>query len=186
MPGGEVGSSCSPARWSPGSRSSCPNVRRRLVFYVAVAAGFVFLSADEILSLHERLMGFNKTYELHIPMIRDHGAWITVYTVAFMVFTLMFLRPILQIAAADPHSSATICGGLAVVVLGGVGAEVLGYLNVLALGTGPQVLIEETLELLGVSVVVLGCARHVLWVIDSAVSPTAPAAGSHRAAQTEG
>lgn len=145
----------------------------RLIFYIAVAAGLVFLSADEILSLHERLTGFNKAQELGIPMIRGHGAWMTVYAVVFVIFVLVFLRPILMIMAADPRSSATICGGLATVVLGGVGVEIAGYVDVLAFGSGPQVFFEETLEQLGASLVVLGCAQHVRRVIDPTNSPTA-------------
>ena len=145
----------------------------RLIFYIAVAAGFVFLSADEILSLHERMTGFNKAYRVGIPMIRGHGAWISVYAVTLVIFVLVFLRPILWIVAADPRTSAAICGGLAVVVLGGVGIEMMGYFDVLAFGSGPQVLFEEALEQVGASMVVLGCAQHVRWVIEPAFSPTA-------------
>lgn len=133
------------------------------LLYWAAAIGFAFLSADEILALHERITWWNKTNDLGLPMFRGtHGAWAIVYLGIFATFTLAFFRPILVFAKDDPKSATTLLSGFAALISGAVGVEVLGYYGLLGgMGSTPQVLVEETLELFGITLMTLGCVRHV-------------------------
>ena len=134
--------------------------------YWTVAIGFAWLSADEILALHERITKYNKTYELGLPMFREtNGAWIGVYAVIFVILVLIFLRPLLNSIKDDPKSARLVAAGFAVLVSGAVVAEVLGYFQLLGGMASPlQVFIEESLELFGVSTILLGCVSHAVWV----------------------
>ncbi|MEM8774726.1 MAG: hypothetical protein AAGF53_06805 [Pseudomonadota bacterium] len=142
--------------------------RDRLVtgvsIYWAFSIGLAFLSADEVLMLHERITSYNKEYGFGLPMFRGtNGAWVSVYVTLFVLLALIFHRSILAAMQADPKSFYTIAGGLAVFVSGAVGAEVMGYYGLLSgKGSPLQLIIEEGLELIGVSVVLLGCVRHAV------------------------
>jgi hypothetical protein len=132
--------------------------------YWVVAIGLAYLSADEILSLHERITSLNKSHEIGLPMFRGtNGAWVGVYAVLFVVLLLAFLRPVVTAARADPKSTALVAGGFTVWVSGAVVVEVMGYYGLLGgMGAPPQVIIEESLELFGVSLLLIGSVYHSL------------------------
>ena len=134
--------------------------------YWTVAAGFAWLSADEILALHEKITKYNKLLEIGLPMFQGaNGAWIGVYAVLFALLVLIFFRPLLTSARADPKSAKLIAAGFVILVSGAVVVEVMGYFQLLGgMGSPLQVFIEESLELFGASVVLLGCVGHALWV----------------------
>jgi hypothetical protein len=135
-----------------------------LLFYWAAAIGLAYLSADEILMLHERITSWNKENELGLPMFRgENGAWIGVYLVLFLFLILLFFRRIIIATKADPKSATLFGGGIVLSILGAVFGEIAGYYDFLSGRDSPlQLAVEEGLELFGVSFLLLGCIRHAL------------------------
>ncbi|MEP3637123.1 MAG: hypothetical protein ABJN14_07685 [Paracoccaceae bacterium] len=133
-----------------------------ITLYLVLAIGLAFLSADEILMLHERITSWNKANGIGLPMFRGtNGAWVFVYLTLFAILFLALYRSIFIAAKADIKSAALVGAGFAVLISGGVIAEVLGYYGFLGgMSSPPQVLVEEGLELVGVSILLLGCIHH--------------------------
>lgn len=135
---------------------------RLRVFYWVSGFSFVLLSADEVLGLHENITEVNRAADLGIPMFNGSGAWIAVYAAIAVLLLLVFLRPILLILRMDRRGSAAILGGFALAIAGGVAVEVMGYYDaVFSRGSPMQVGLEESLELIGISLIVLGCWFHL-------------------------
>jgi hypothetical protein len=129
-------------------------------FLAAVGMGFVFLSADEGSMIHERITLAAKMLGADALLIRGHGAWISIYGTAAVGALLLAGRHLRRLWAHNARP--VLLGGLgaAVYVGGAVGVEVLGYL-VLGHGAAPrlaavQVLVEESLEMVGVSLILYG------------------------------
>ena len=135
-----------------------------LLFYWAVAIGLAYLSADKVLMLHERITAWNKENELGLPMFRgENGAWIGVYLVLFLFLILLFFRRIIIATRADTKSATLFGSGIVLFILGAVVGEIAGYYDFLCGRDSPlQLAIEEGLELVGVSFLLLGCIRHAL------------------------
>lgn len=135
--------------------------------YWTLAIGLTFLSADEELGLHERITSLNNSHGGYLPMFNgNHGAWIGVYAVIFVILLVALTRPILTFIKSDPKSTALIAIGLAVFVTGAVIVEVMGYNGLLGgMGSPLQVGVEEMLEQFGVSLLLLGCVQHTRKVI---------------------
>jgi len=123
-----------------------------LLFFV----GFVFLSVDENISIHERI-----TYRLHdidwLPRFQgNHGVWIAVYLVIAAIFILVNLKPMLDLLKQYPRNVRMFAAGSAVFVTGAVFMEIIGYMIV---GDGTpgltyhlEVTLEEFLEMAGASI----------------------------------
>ena len=128
-------------------------------------AGFVFLSMDEAAWVHEKITtvlegrgGF--------AFSGGHGRWIPVYAVLGLGLLVAFRRALVSLWREHRRETAVMAAGMFVLVLGGVGVEVLGYELVgddgpLSLRR-PQVAAEEFLELVGVSVVLYGAVLFAL------------------------
>ena len=129
-------------------------------FLAAVGMGFVFLSADEGSMIHERITLAAKMLGADALLIRDHGAWISIYGTAAVGALFLSGGHLRRLWGHNARS--VLLGGLgaAVYVGGAVGVEVLGYLF-LGDGAAPrlasgQVLVEESLEMVGVSLILYG------------------------------
>lgn len=153
-------------------------------FLAAVGLGFVFLSADEGSAIHERITLAAKMMGGDALLIRDHGAWIAIYGTAAVGALLLTGGHLRRLWAHNARS--VLLGGLgaAVYVGGAVGVEVFGYLF-LGEGSAPrlaavQVLVEESMEMVGVSLILYGTLLFL-----RSVGGTAPA-GSSESGETEG
>lgn len=149
-----------------------------------LAAGFVFLSADEVLELHESITKANKALDLGIPMFRDqNGAWVTVYAILAVILLLTIQKPLRRMIRSDPISAAMVAGGMVTVIVGAVGIEVGGYFDIgLLRKDWLQIAIEETIELAGVSLVVVGSMRHLASVLQESRQDEAATISSSMAA----
>ncbi|MCP5072622.1 MAG: hypothetical protein GY947_04910 [Rhodobacteraceae bacterium] len=146
--------------------------RAERILYAVITFGFVFLSIDEILGLHENITRYALSANLSVPMFNQGGAWISVYAGIFLLFLVGFGRQILNLIRYDRQSVGTVFFGFALVVLGGVVVEVFGYYNFgVTRGSDVQVGLEETLELIGASIIVLGCWFHCAKRLSSDPSP---------------
>lgn len=154
----------------PGARAAAP---WRL--YLVLGAALVFVSADEVCGLHERV---NKYTTLHLPFVptfaRGHGAWIFVYGALTVALLAWLWRDILGMMRADPAGSVWMTAGFGLIGLGGVVSEAFSY-GMSTEAIPAQILLEESLEMAGISCLVAGSLRHILGLLARPAAMTAPA-----------
>jgi hypothetical protein len=125
-------------------------------FCLIVGVGFIALSADEASGIHERLTYLAGKYTPWVPMVQGHrGAWIFLYGVAGAALMVLHWRNLLVMWRHHRRPSLVIAGGFATVAAGGVLVEVAGYYALLPLPS-VQVALEEFLEMLGGSIILVG------------------------------
>lgn len=140
--------------------------RAQTLLLCLAAAGFVFLSIDEALSLHERLTHVLKQVSW-LPRFRgDHGIWIYVYALLGLLLALPSLKPLLALRARQPGPVGLLLGGFTVLVAGGVGLELISYLFIRGHDL-PNLYIaesclEELLEMVGGTLLLYGALRLLL------------------------
>ncbi|MBY6016758.1 hypothetical protein KUW04_02985 [Halomonas denitrificans] len=128
---------------------------------VILCAGFLFLSFDELFSVHERITSSLKHLS-YLPRFEgEHGVWIAPYLAVGLILFLLLMKPLLNVLRAYRRESQIIALGGTLFVLGGVGLEILSYelireqdypWYVYAL----EVALEEFLEMVGISIVLYG------------------------------
>ena len=124
-----------------------------------IGAGFIFLSMDESAAFHEKVTFVLKHIEW-IPRFKgDHGIWIPIYGSLLMILALVFYRTIKSILIAYPRQSVIMAAGLTILIIGGVGLEIVSYkflryddISYLYLEVGA----EEFLEMAGASLILYG------------------------------
>lgn len=135
-------------------------------FLLLVGCGFVLLSADEAAELHERITLLTKHLDW-VPSFRGtRGVWIFVYGglgVALLGLSLPLLR---AWYGRQKEAVLILVAGFLLLVLGGVALEIIGYQFVRDRGLQTVYVLltmaEETLEMLGGSVLVYGACRLLL------------------------
>lgn len=140
-------------------------------FYLLLALGFVFFSMDEAATIHEAISGLSKEISLATFLPEGHGAWMFVYPVVALVVLVVMRKGLIQFLKSPSGRLAFIVGG-AVWILGGVGAELIGYY---AGESMTEVIFEEFAELLGVTLMagalLLRLQETVAWAAERAGSP---------------
>ena len=135
-------------------------------FLILGGVGFFFLSADEMLSLHERLTRNLANIEW-MPRFRDdHGIWIFIYLPLLVLGGALFWRPLLALWRVRKGAIKLGLLGAALVVAGAVGVEIPSYVFQLRDTTGwvypLQVAVEEFLEMVGGTVILWSALRICL------------------------
>jgi hypothetical protein len=131
-----------------------------------VSAGFIFLSIDEALSMHEQVTSVLK-HLTWVPRFRgDHGIWVFLYGLIGSALMLMCLRPLLAWRVRRPYPVACMVSGFAVLLVGGVLLEVLSYQFIRNRGLPElytaEVCLEELLEMVGGTVLLYGALLLLL------------------------
>lgn len=127
--------------------------------------GFLFLSADEALMLHESITGALVKVDWVPRFSGDHGIWIFFYLGLGAALLLLMLRPLLTLWRRHRHPFALMAAGAGIFLLGAVGLEIIGYEF---LAGGPplfyrfEVAAEEFLEMLGATAILCGVSRYAL------------------------
>lgn len=129
-------------------------------FLAALGAGFCFLSADEVVGIHETITVLLRSSAWAPRFGGDHGIWIPLYVAIGVVFVAATARQWLRLRASDPRGTAWLVAGALVFLAGAAGVEILGYGD----GGGVvrrawytlQVSSEEGLELLGATAMLVG------------------------------
>ncbi len=131
------------------------------MFTLVIGLGFLFLSFDELFSVHERITSTLK-HIAPLPRFKgEHGIWIVPYAlIGLVLFALMF-RNFLSVWRHYKRESLIIIKGAALFVLGGMGLEILSYQLVREQPYpwyvyATEVAMEEFLEMLGVSIILYG------------------------------
>ncbi len=143
-------------------------------FLAVLGLAFVFLSADEALSLHEALTAGLARYGWLPRFEGGHGIWITLYLAAVFAFLLVSLPRLLYLWRHHRRPSMCVAGGFAVFVGGAVGMEVIGYgmaNTATPLMQGVEIACEEWLEMAGITLVLAGALG--LWCEEAAPAPVA-------------
>ncbi len=144
-----------------------------------LGAGFVFLAIDEGFQIHETIQlsyrqlnrsGKMWEFSLMVPRIKKHyGVWLSIY---FFFGTLMFLalyRPLKRFWCAFPTPTLFMRLGFAVFLAGAAGMEIIAYIffwgvpddryfgeQLAPILKELQQVLEEGLEMLGISLVLYG------------------------------
>jgi hypothetical protein len=144
---------------------------RRLFVTVGLAA--VYLSADEVGQVHERMSTIVQSWHalttlelnllavvgIHRKEIHGGSVWIPLFAV-FGIILLVWLWPQLKKAWALWRREFLLLGlGFGVLVFGATVVEVIGILTRSTFSTAIEVGIEEMLEILGVSVMLYAAVR---------------------------
>jgi hypothetical protein len=131
--------------------------RRMRNCLLVLGAGFLFLSADEAASIHEKVTVVLKRIPWAPRFNENHGIWIFVYAALAACVLAAIGRGLFAIWKNDRPAASTMAGGLGVMVLGGVGAEIFGYQLPPGTWLRPvESCVEEFCEMAGASVILYG------------------------------
>jgi hypothetical protein len=136
--------------------------------WLVLGLGFTYMSMDEGGQFHERLrpmllrLHFNVNYH-------NEKRWVFFYLLIAVVLVFTLRRQILQAWRTMRTESLLFVAGFLTWILGGVGVELLqrtfywkGHSKLLAMG------VEEGLEMIGVTIMVLAVYRLVAYAMSSA------------------
>ncbi len=128
-----------------------------LNFLSFVGIGFIFLSLDETVMIHEKINWAFKHFDWLPRFKRGHGLWISIYATAALTFLIMWRKKILGIWQFYPKQLVLFTLGFLMMLTGAVGLEVIGY-QYLRVGELRylyifEVALEELLEMMGASVI---------------------------------
>ena len=115
----------------------------------------MFFSIDEVATVHESITGLLERFEAVPRFAGEHGIWILVYGFVGIVLIVVLMPGLVSIARTEPVNSSIFAAGAAMFLAGGVGIEIIGYF------AQPMVLLEESLEIIGVAVMLLAGYRSV-------------------------
>ncbi len=135
--------------------------RRWSVYWFLLALVFVFLSLDESLMIHERLIKPMQSQIGTGGLL--HFAWIIPYGIGVVIFVAAYIRFLLHIPR---HSAVLFIVAGAMFVGGAIGMEMIGgyvytevgYRNVLYVGVQT---LEEILEMSGIVVFIFALADYI-------------------------
>lgn len=126
-------------------------------FYLTGAAGFVFLSADEALAIHESVTQALLKVEWLYRFEGDHGMWIPIYLALAVIALAVTWRQVWRMWSYNRGPFVVMALGAGMFLFGAVGLEIVAYeflsgspLYVL------EVAAEEFLEMVGASTMLLG------------------------------
>lgn len=128
-------------------------------FFVLAGLLFAFLSLDEAVAIHERITEFTVRHAW-VPSFRGgHGVWIFVYAVLGAVILALGRRQLAAFWHRYRQPAQIMLAGAVLTVAGAVGLEILYYYledGAVTLIDEIQAAAEELLEMIGVSVVLMG------------------------------
>lgn len=118
-----------------------------------MGAVFLYFSLDEVATLHESITGVLERFEAVPRFAGEHGIWIWVHGLIGLAIPAWVLPGLIPRARAKPREAIWFAVGGGLMVLGGVVVEVTSYF------VGYLVLIEETLEIVGASLMLWATYR---------------------------
>ena len=118
---------------------------------------FLFLSMDEGAAVHERLSDTARRLQLDWLLIGGHGAWIILYAVLAFPLFLLSWRYLKRMWKYFQNETTKAFIGFVILCSGSVVFEVIGYFFLRSDLTSTSykvgVMIEESLEMVGVSII---------------------------------
>ncbi len=136
------------------------------LFLTVVGVVFVFLSADEASSIHEKLTMVASSREWFPKFKGGHGSWIPIYLGLCLIFFFTAYRELKAMWTYFQPETLMIATGIAVFLFGAVVLEIISY-QFLRDGATPllylaEVAFEEFLEMSGGSLILYGTIRFAM------------------------
>jgi hypothetical protein len=133
-------------------------------FYLLGAAGFMFLSADEALAIHESVTEALLKYEWLFRFEGDHGMWIPIYLAGMALLMALSWRQVLRLWNYERRAFLLMALGAAIFLFGAVGLEIVAYQFLQSASSlyFVEVAAEEFLEMLGASIILYGSMNLLL------------------------
>lgn len=134
------------------------------IFLSILGAGFIFLSIDEGIRIHENITLLLKHIEW-IPRFKgDHGIWIPIYLSLILIFFLIMYKEFLSIWKQFRYEAILMATGLVIFLAGAVGMEIIAYQFLMDSSSSPllsllwyvEVAVEEFFEMIGISLILYG------------------------------
>jgi hypothetical protein len=118
-----------------------------------VAAGFVFLSMDEFIALHERITARAGSMDW-VPTFNTHGAWILPYVIIGLLLAWYCRMALVWAWQLEAKAVLLALGGAVLFAIGAVGLELLGYfIDQASTIYEIEIILEEWLEMIGASLI---------------------------------
>ena len=124
---------------------------------------FIFLSADEALAIHESISGILGKSASWVRIFPTY-IWITVYIIIGLIILIAFRNSIMLIFRDHSKQACQGLFGSLVYALGAIGIESANYHNLFQ-STVTQVGIEEMLEMMGASLILVAALELLLKVV---------------------
>ncbi len=124
--------------------------------------GFLFLSADEALYIHETITKLGQSIAW-LPSFRgDHGIWVFVYGALGLVLIAACRRQIVLAVRHFPRPARWFAAGIVVFLGGAVGLEVVGYqfLSARSVIYTIEICLEEFMEMAGGTLMLFGALLY--------------------------
>lgn len=134
-----------------------------ILYWATLTLGFLFMSFDEVLALHERLNSFARSlFSIKLASI-FFFSWVIIGIAIVILLTFYFLKFLLQLPKKVRRnfilSGATyLAGAIGMELLGGWQAELNGFNNLTYV---IFVTIEETLEMAGMIIFIHGLLEYI-------------------------
>lgn len=134
------------------------------IFLSLLGSGFIFLSIDEAIRIHENITLILKHIEW-IPRFKgDHGIWIPIYLSLILIFFLITYKNFLAIWKQFRHEAILMVTGVVIFLAGAVGMEIIAYQFLMDSSSSPllsllwyvEVAVEEFFEMIGISLILYG------------------------------
>jgi hypothetical protein len=133
---------------------------------LVLGGAFIFLSMDEAAGFHEKVTTVMSRVTWAPRFSGGHGIWMFVYLAIAVALVAALFRPIIHLCRNYTRDVIGFAIGLVVLGAGAVGVEAVGYEQLGAnatLGTKTlQVAVEEFLEMLGASILLISALRFAL------------------------
>lgn len=133
------------------------------VFFPLWAMAFFFLSADEAVGLHEKVTLTFRHIEFLPRFSGNHGIWIPLYALAGSIFIAGTAKASLRLWRSGNNGIVILFIGIAIFVCGAVLVEIVSYGDLREIvnyrSYQIQVAIEESLELAGISTILIGAIK---------------------------
>lgn len=133
------------------------------VFLYLCAIAFIFLSADEAASIHEKITLVFRDVEFLPRFSGDHGLWIPIYLLAGGIFLVLTRKNWWHIWHNNRDGAILFFAGIALFGFGAIVLEIVSYGELRELDNGNAyaylVLFEEGFELFGVTTILIGAIK---------------------------
>ena len=139
---------------------------RSSFFPLLVGLGFIFLSADEAVMIHENITELLNHIEWLPRFQGNHGIWIPLYLTVGLTVLCLNLKKIIRLFRHFFLEASIMSVGIGIWLSGVVGVEIISY-YIQPKSVNPmlyhlEVAIEEFLEMLGVTILLYGVTLYTI------------------------
>jgi hypothetical protein len=135
------------------------------IFFLIICLGFVFLSVDEMASIHEKINSFLKGFEFLPRFKGNHGIWIICYLIIAIILFVSTYSSIIEMWRLHKFETTMLITGMGLLQFGAVFLEIIHYEFLVRDLTSTshllEVTFEEFFEMLGGSIMLFGALNLI-------------------------